>query len=171
MVQGILSIFQIYIYIYIYIYFTGRSSSISSSSRRSNSSSGISDISTSSKSHSRYWLSTKLTVKKLVKDKIIYKKDNQFYIFGAKYNSYSNIYKKIIEHWGITPTFNSSQKRDIEIIILKNNELLTKRNNYRTYQDLLNHKLNHKLKKAKELQVKKLKDIIELEKSKFPMYS
>ena len=113
----------------------------------------------------------KLTVKKLVKDKIIYKKDNQFYIFGTKYNSYSNIYKKIIEHWGITPTFNSSQKRDIEIIILKNNELLTKRNNYRTYQDLLNHKLNHKLKKAKELQVKKLKDIIELEKSKFPMYN
>ena len=30
---------------------------------------------------------------------------------------------------------------------MKNNEILTKRNNYRTYQDFL----NHKLKKAKEL--------------------
>jgi hypothetical protein len=89
----------------------------------------------------------KLTIKKLVKDKIIYKKNNLLYIFGTKFNSYSDIYKKIIEYWGNNPTYNYSQKRDIEIIIMKNNEIITKRNNYKTYQNFL----NHKLMKAKEL--------------------
>jgi len=89
----------------------------------------------------------KLTIKKLVKDKIIYKKNNLLYIFGTKFNSYSDIYKKIIEYWGNNPTYNYSQKRDIEIIIMKNNEIITKRNNYKTYQSCI----NDKLKKAKEL--------------------
>lgn len=43
--------------------------------------------------------------------------------------------------------FALSIKRDIDVIIMKHNELLTKNNNYKTYQD----QLNAKLKKAKEL--------------------
>ena len=98
----------------------------------------------------------KLTVKKLVRDKIIYKKKDKFYIFGSKFNSFSEIYAKIIEYknsnisnifMGKNDIFHSTIKRDIDIIIMKNNELLTKNNNYKTYQD----QLNAKLKKAKEL--------------------
>jgi len=84
----------------------------------------------------------KLTVKKLVKEKIIYKKKDKFYIFDKKYNSFSEIYSYFIPYvLGSYDTgFNS-------IIIMKNNELLIKKNNYKTYQD----QLNAKLKKAKEL--------------------
>jgi hypothetical protein len=38
----------------------------------------------------------RLTIKRLVKDKIIYKKKDMYYIFGCKFNSFAEIYKKII---------------------------------------------------------------------------
>jgi len=92
----------------------------------------------------------RLTIKRLVKDKIIYKKKDMYYIFGSKFNSYAEIYKKIIYYMNIPESsseYTPNIIRDINLIKHKNNELLTKKDNYKTYQEFF----NHKLKKAEEL--------------------
>jgi 5-methylcytosine-specific restriction endonuclease McrA len=88
----------------------------------------------------------KLTIKKLVKDKIIYKNKDTYYIFGVKFNTYDEIYRKII-YYKTTPSSESIINRNMVIFNNKNIELMAKFNNYKTYQD----QLNAKLKKAKEL--------------------
>ena len=91
----------------------------------------------------------KLTIKKLVKDKIIYKNKDTYYIFGVKFNTYDEIYRKII-YYKTTPSSESIINRNMVIFNNKNIELMIKFNNYKTYQD----QLNGKLKKAKELKEK-----------------
>jgi 5-methylcytosine-specific restriction endonuclease McrA/uncharacterized Ntn-hydrolase superfamily protein len=89
----------------------------------------------------------KLTIKKLIKDKIIYKNKDTYYIFGSRFNTYDEIYRRII-YYNTTPSLELIINRNMVIFNNKNIELITKFNNSKTYQDQLNAKLKI-IKKSK----------------------